>query len=41
LTAWYVTLATTDALIGSKDLPKDAHKAFKGKKEKVSKEGKK
>ena len=32
LTAWYVSIAGTDKNIGSTDLPKEAHKAFKGKK---------
>jgi glutathione S-transferase len=31
-TAWYLSLVATDAIIGSKDLPKDSHKAFKPKK---------
>jgi translation elongation factor EF-1beta len=35
LTAWYLSIVATDVTIGSKDLPKEAHKAFKkkGKKE--------
>lgn len=32
LTSWYSSLVATDSTIGSKDLPKEAHKAFKGKK---------
>ena len=32
LTAWYLAVAVTDKLIGSTDLPKEAHKLFKGKK---------
>lgn len=31
LAAWYLGLVALDATIGSKDLPKDAHKAFKTK----------
>jgi len=32
LTAWYLSVAATDKTIGSTDLPKEAHKLFKGKK---------
>ena len=31
IVAWYLSLVATDATIGSKDLPKEAHKAFKAK----------
>lgn len=34
ITAWYLSLVATDAIIGSKDFPKDSHKAFKPKKDK-------
>jgi glutathione S-transferase len=37
LTAWYLSIVATDAVIGSKDLPKEAHKAFKGKHQKHEK----
>jgi hypothetical protein len=33
-----LTIVGTDSVIGSKDLPKDAHKAFKGKKSAAKKE---
>lgn len=32
LTSWYLGVAATDKTIGSTDLPKEAHKSFKGKK---------
>lgn len=32
LTAWYLAIAATDKTVGSSDLPKEAHKLFKGKK---------
>lgn len=32
LTAWYLGVAATDKTVGSTDLPKEAHKSFKGKK---------
>lgn len=37
LTAWYLSLVETDPTIGTKDLPKEAHKAFKPKHEKKEK----
>lgn len=37
LTAWFLGLVATDATIGSKDLPKEAHKAFKAKPKKENK----
>lgn len=41
LTAWYLGLVAVDATIGSKDLPKDAHKAFKAKPKKENKKDEK
>ena len=38
LTAWYLNIVGLDNTIGSKDLPKEAHKAFKAKANKGKKE---
>lgn len=37
LTTWYLSLVETDATVGSKDLPKESHKAFKPKPKKEDK----
>lgn len=37
VTAWYLSVVAVDATVGSKDLPKEAHKAFKGKQQKQQK----
>lgn len=37
VTAWYLSVVAVDATVGSKDLPKEAHKAFKGKQQKPQK----
>jgi hypothetical protein len=37
LTTWYLSLVNVDLTIGSKDLPKEAHKAFKSKQAKKEK----
>lgn len=41
VTNWYLALVSADSTIGPKDLPKDAHKAFKPKEKKQSKQDKK
>lgn len=41
ITAWYLSLVATDAVIGGKDFPKESHKAFKPKQEKKKEEAKK
>jgi glutathione S-transferase/translation elongation factor EF-1beta len=41
ITAWYLALVATDAVIGGKDFPKESHKAFKPKQEKKKEEPKK
>jgi len=33
VTAWYLSLVETDAVIGGKEFPKDSHKALRAKKE--------
>ena len=35
--SWYLSLVATDAVIGSKDFPKQSNKPFKAKKEKGDK----
>jgi glutathione S-transferase len=37
VTAWYLSLVATDVVIGSADLPKEAHKAFRAKQAKQEK----
>jgi elongation factor 1-beta len=37
VTAWYLSLVETDAIIGGKDFPKESHKTFRAKKEKKEK----
>lgn len=37
VTAWYLSIVAVDATVGTKDLPKEAHKAFKGKQQKQEK----
>ncbi len=37
IVAWYLALVATDATIGPKELPKEAHKAFKAKPKKENK----
>lgn len=34
VTAWYLSIVETDAIVGGKEFPKESHKAFKAKKEK-------
>lgn len=34
VTAWYLSIVETDAIVGGKEFPKESHKAFKVKKEK-------
>ena len=42
ITSWYLSLVATDAVIGSKDFPKQSNKPFKaGKKDKADKGEKK
>lgn len=41
ITAWYLSLVATDAIIGGKDFPKESHKAFRPKQEKKKEEPKK
>jgi len=41
VTAWYLSLVATDAIIGSADLPKEAHKAFRAKQPKQEKKAEK
>jgi elongation factor 1-beta len=41
VTAWYLSIVETDALVGGKDFPKESHKAFKPKHDKKKGEEKK
>jgi glutathione S-transferase/translation elongation factor EF-1beta len=41
VSAWYLALVETDAIVGGKDFPKESHKAFRPKQEKKKEETKK